>query len=125
MKIANGIMVLVFLLSILVQVNDPDPLLWIFYYAVATLITAYAFFQRYTCLAAVAALAYFGGFACYVPGWGIDTVLLLREPKMSSIDVELAREAFGLLICALWMSVLTWVWYRRRTKAAEGGRNLA
>ena len=124
MVIANSVMLIVFLLSAAVQYNDPDPWLWIFSYGVAAGLTILALARRYHWFTGVAALAFYGGFVYYLPGWGIDTLLLLKEPKMSSIRVELAREAFGLLICAVWMSVLTWVWFRRRAKAPEGGRNL-
>ncbi len=125
MVLANSVMLIAFLLSAVVQYNDPDPWRWIFYYGVAAVLTMFALARRYHWFAGVAAFAFYGGFVYCVPGWGIDTLLLLKEPKMSSIRVELAREAFGLLVCALWMSVLTWVWFRRRAKAPEGGRNLA
>ncbi|MCH8217143.1 MAG: transmembrane 220 family protein [Planctomycetes bacterium] len=125
MVIANSIMLALFLLAAVLQYNDPDPLLWICYYGVAATFTGAALFRRYHWFAGVAALAFYAGFVCTSPGWGIDTLLLLKEPKMSSTRVELAREAFGLLLCAFWMSVLTWVWFRRRAKSPEGGRNLA
>ena len=125
MVLANGVMLIVFLLSAVVQFNDPDPWRWIVYYGIAAGFTMLALARRYHWFAGVAALAFFGGFVYCVPGWGFDTLFLLKEPKMSSISVELAREAFGLLICAVWMSVLTWVWFRRRAKAPEGGRNHA
>ena len=114
LRVLNIIMLFVFLLSAAVQYNDPDGWLWIIYYAVAAVITAFAIANRYTPLAALAAIAYYIGAAWYLPAWSSDTVLLLREPKMSSPDVELARESFGLLICAVWMTVLAVVWYRRR-----------
>lgn len=125
MVLANSVMLIVFLLSAVVQYNDPDAWRWIFYYGVAAGLTMLALAQRYHWITGVAALGFYGGFVYCVPGRGIDTLLLLKEPKMSNIPVEEAREAFGLLICAVWMSVLTWVWYRRRGKTAEAGRNLA
>jgi hypothetical protein len=107
-------MLAIFLLSCAVQYNDPDPGLWIAYYGYAALVTLLAFTGRYTLLAPIGLLGYLIGFAYYLPGWNLDTVLLLREPKMSNERVELAREAFGLLICAGWMAVLTWKWWRAR-----------
>ncbi len=121
MRIANSVMLVVFLSCIAVQYNDPDPIRWVAYYAVASLFALLAIAKIYTGFAAVAALAFFGGFAYYTPGWGLDTLELLSEPKMSSKEVELAREAIGLLICAVWMSVLAYVWYRRRAQESGDG----
>ena len=113
MRVVNSVMLAVFLLSCAVQVNDPDPLLWIFYYGVAAVFTTLAIGKIYTRWAALAAVGYYIGFAVYLPGWSIETLELLRESKMSSDDVELAREAFGLLVCAVWMTVLSVIALRR------------
>ncbi len=117
MRIANSIMLAVFLLSSAVQFNDPDSFLWIFYYGVAAVFAALGIARIYTRWAAVAALAYFAGFAFYIPGWTSDTLMLLTEPKMSTNAVELAREAFGLLICAVWMTVLATIAFKRARNA--------
>ncbi|MCH7917891.1 MAG: transmembrane 220 family protein [Planctomycetes bacterium] len=125
MVIANSIMLALFLLAAVLQYNDPDPLLWICYYGVAAAFTGAALLRRYHWFAGVVALAFYAGFVYTSPGWGIETLLLLKEPKMSSSRVELAREAFGLLLCAFWMSVLTWVWFCRRGKMFEAGHATA
>lgn len=114
-RIANGVMLAVFLLSCAVQYNDPDPVLWILFYGYAALVTLLAITGRYTVLAPIGLIGYLVGFAYYLPGWELDTIFLLREPKMSNERVELAREAFGLLICAVWMAVLSWKWWRTRS----------
>ena len=119
MRIANVIMLVVFLMSCAVQYNDPDPALWIFYYGVAAVFTTLAIAKSYTWWTAVAALGYLVGFAYYIPAWTVETVKLLKESKMSSLDVELARESFGLLMCAVWMIVLTVLRFRGRGKPSE------
>ena len=86
------------------------------YYLIAAVFTGLAILGRYTKLSALAAVVYFIGVVAYMPGWNFDSVLLLREPKMHSIEVELAREAFGLLICAVWMSVLSVCWLKKRDR---------
>jgi hypothetical protein len=118
-RILNIIMLIVFLLCIGVQYNDPDPLPWVLAYAYATIVTALAIANRYTFMAALGLPAYLAGFAYFMPGWHPNTLLLLLEPKMSSLDVELAREAIGLLICAIWMGVLTVVSVRGYRNSAQ------
>jgi hypothetical protein len=120
MRIANGIAALIFSYSIYLQLNDPDPLLWVLYYLVAVVFCALGAAGIYTWFVGVVALAYFLGVAYFMPGWSFETVALLKEPKMHSDSVELAREAFGLFLCGLWMSVLMIAWYRRRGGEAAG-----
>lgn len=114
MRIANGVMLVVFLCCIAVQYNDPDPVSWIFYYGVVAVFCILALRGIYTWVGGVVAVLYFLGAAYYLPGWNIETVLLLQEPKMYSPAVELARESFGLFLCGVWMLVLTFVWWRGR-----------
>lgn len=113
-KVINALMLACFLLSIAVQYNDPDPLVWMALYAVPAVLTLLAFWNIHTAFAALAALGYFIGFAVWMPGWGWDSWMLLTEPKMTNEDVELAREAVGLLISAAWMAVLFVRGYRSR-----------
>ncbi len=118
-RIFNIVMLIVFLLCIGVQYNDPDPLPWMLAYVYATTVTALAIANRYTFMAALGVPGYLTGFAYFMPGWHPNTLLLLLEPKMSSLDVELAREAIGLLICAFWMGVLAIVGLRRNRDSAQ------
>jgi hypothetical protein len=115
LRILNAIMILLFALSIAVQVNDPDPLLWMLIYGYALLVTAMALFNRYTVLAPIGMIAYLIGWAIEMPTWNpAEIAHLLTQPKMTTNNVEIAREALGLLICAAWLLVLTIVWWRRR-----------
>lgn len=116
----NGIFFVSFLLSIVVQFNDPDPVRWIIFYSVATFFCVLAMIKVNTFWPGLAALAYLGGVVYYMPGWSVDTLKLLMEPKMSTNDVELAREAIGLLICAVWMIVLTVRWARSPDESPTG-----
>ena len=120
-RIISGIMLVVFLFACAVQYNDPDPFRWILYYGYAALLTVLGITGRFTVLAPIGLLAYLAGFAYYLPGWDLDTLLqLLSEETMINERVELAREAFGLLICAAWMAVLTWKWWRGRNSTLVG-----
>jgi len=103
-KIACGVMLVVFLLSCAVQYNDPDPLTWIGLYGAAGVVTAFAMTGRHTPLVILMGLGYFG-YAMYnmphiAPGEWLTT--------------ETSRESGGLMICAIWMAVLTAAWYRRK-----------
>jgi len=115
-RVLNGIFLVMFIVAAAVQYNDADGLLWALIYGYAVLLCLMAYEGKFSATALVVTLAYLLGFAFTVPGWGLDTVALLKEPKMSSIEVEQAREAFGLLICAFWTGVLSFVWYRKRKK---------
>lgn len=123
MKIAKFVMAGVFVLCIAVQYNDPDALQWSAYYAYGLIVTVASFFRPVVVPAAIGVVGYVIGFAYYLPGWSFDTVMLLREPKMSSEDVELAREAFGLLICAVWLAVLAVYEYRVKHRDAVPTRS--
>lgn len=113
MRVINVVMCLVFVLCVVVQVNDPDPMFWVIVYGYSAVVTGMAAANRYTVLAAIGVPLYLVGVVYYMPGWNVDSILLLREAKMNSPEVELAREAFGLLICAAWMGVLAVVGHKR------------
>ena len=103
-------------LCVVVQYNDPDGVLWMLIYGYGLLVTAMAFFGKYTHLSALGAVTYFLLFVYVVPGWDWDTVMLLTRPKMDTNDVELAREGFGLLIVAVWMVVLAVAGHLRKAE---------
>ena len=105
----NWVMCALFLLSVVVQWNDPDPVRWMAIYGAAFAISlAIGLRGRVTALApllvAVVALA-----------WAIATIdggrtngysHMFDAWEMKSANVELAREATGLLIVGAWMLVI-------------------
>ena len=117
----NVIMTVMFALCVAVQYNDPDALLWILIYAYAVVVTAMAAADRYTILALIGFAGFFAGFAYLSPGLLEidDPTELVTDIRMDSIDVEVAREAVGLLISSLWLLVLSVVWFRRRRGQAS------
>lgn len=102
---ANLIMALLFLLSVIVQFNDPDPLQWIALYGLASVSCCLSYFGRLPRLAPLAL-----GLLSFA--WA---GLLRKEPtldffasfEMVNLAVEQAREMFGLMLTGLWMTVLT------------------
>jgi hypothetical protein len=119
-RILNGLMAALFAFGVIVQYNDPDPLIWMLVYL------------------APAALCIVAAFRGGVPGWaafGVGAIALLwglvwsrGAPlneyfhmfdywEMKSAGAEEARETSGLLIIAAWMAVLTGrAWFRARKK---------
>lgn len=118
MRIVNAVMFLVFVFAIAVQYNDPDPIRWMFFYAVAAAFTLAAAFHRYTGVVWLAALGFVAGTIYWLPGVDLSSPRsLVTDVRMNSLAVEETREALGLLICAAWMSVLGIVWFRTRNLA--------
>lgn len=127
---ANWAMYVAFLLSILVQYNDPDPFEWMGIYSVAALVSVlFAARRLRASFAFVVALVAFG--------WGLLlTAAAVNSPQpisfaavfgsvgMMNERVELAREAGGLGIVAAWCSVLLWRLrlHRRLRQERETGR---
>jgi hypothetical protein len=108
-RIACVFMIGIFLLSCAVQYNDPDPWLWIAAYGLAAVPTAFALAGRFTPLVLPMGLAYFG--------WSMFNMPHIAPGEW--LTTETSRESGGLMICAIWMAVLTAAWYRKRHPSAE------
>jgi hypothetical protein len=107
-RIANLVMLPLLLMSVVVQYNDPDGVVWMLIYGYSLVITLPALFGVYTAWAIPGALGYLGGFAALVPSF--------ESPIMKS---ELTREGGGLLIAGVWMLCLAIAWYRNRPLVQE------
>ena len=119
-RILNAICFAMFLLSIALQYNDPDPLPWMGLYAIPAVITWMGIFRQYTVFSAVFALLYTVAFFWWVPTATITNPShLFTDLQMHEKGVEEAREAFGLLICAAWMAVLAVAWWSTRKSHSE------
>jgi hypothetical protein len=97
----------------IVQLNDPDPFIWISIYSVAALICFYSGIKRISMLVLLLFTSLFisGGVYLWPPVYEGITM-----PMEYSANIELAREAMGLWICAIAMinlMVLNWVFVRR------------
>ena len=110
-RITAFILGIMFLVFAALQWNDPDPILWIIIYAIPTLLCAGAAFQKIPWwiygITVVAFLAY----AIYL--WpGHYEGGLMDEMKAGS-GVEEARESLGLLICAVSLAYVGWLFWRK------------
>ena len=116
--IANAVMLLAFLFSVIVQFNDPDPVHWAAIYAAAALMCGLELRRRAHPLAAAGiaavALAWAATIAPRVVG-KVRFGAMFAEFEMADIGVEESREMYGLLLIAAWMAVVAVVAWRRRS----------
>jgi hypothetical protein len=125
--IANVIMLVLLLLSVAVQYNDPDWLLWMIIYSYASVVTWLAVGKKYSFLAPVGAI----GYVLYALYWMPNEMVehpsnLLLDMRMHEKGVEEVREDMGLWICAAWMLVIAVAWWvarKRNAVAVEQARN--
>jgi hypothetical protein len=119
MKILKIFFAVLFLLFALVQINDPDPLLWIIVYGSMMVVSVMSIYHRYptrfmVIMASgflIMTVLYFEGFRTWLDS--SDRSLLFDDlAKMQFPYIEEAREFLGLLIC---LAVLIfYFWLSRR-----------
>ena len=113
--LANGIMLLMFLFSASVQLNDPDPLRWIGIYVAAAVVCGLEIRRRVPAWAAMAvgiiALVWAAGL--YYRVHEVPIISLFAEWEMRDVRIEEAREMYGLTIVAVWMIVIASVGWKR------------
>jgi hypothetical protein len=106
MKILKIFFAVLFLLFSIVQINDPDPLLWIVVYGAMMVVSIMAAYHRYPTgimiiMAAgylIMSVLYFDGFATWLTTPHRE-LLFDDLAKMQYPYIEEAREFMGLLIC--------------------------
>lgn len=97
-----------FLLSVAVQWNDPDPWLWMPIYGLAAALAGLGAAGRLPLGPNAAALALFLAlFALWAPSLVTARREAFEHWHMLSAHDEQAREAGGLALCALWSAVQT------------------
>ena len=113
---ANAVMLLLFTASALLQFNDPDPVSWVAVYGAAALICGLELRRRvrplYPALLAATALVWAATIAPRVVGI-VPFGEMFAEFEMKNLQVEESREMYGLLIVAVWMTVVAIVAWRR------------
>ncbi len=108
MKIVNSLLSLMFMVFAFVQVNDPDPILWILIYGAMAAVSVMAIFEFYIPkLMWGLAVGYLIYIIILFPGlveWfnSEDRSLLFDDiAKMQFPYIEESREFLGLVICLL------------------------
>src|SRR5688572_24730116 len=114
-RLANGIMLLMFLFSAAVQVNDPDPLVWMAIYGAAAVVCLLEIRRRMPAWApvAVALVALVWAGSLYYRAHDVPITSLFAEWEMQDLGIEEAREMYGLTIVGAWMIVIAAAGLRR------------
>lgn len=103
MRVVAIIFVFCFVLSAIVQYNDPDPIIWIALYAVGAIVSALFLkgsLPAYVYL--ILGIAFLTGAILQRPA-EFEGFLFGEVQKMRNMNIELARESFGLGIIAVAM----------------------
>ncbi len=106
MKVINFILALIFILFAFVQINDPDPIMWILIYGNMAVLCVLAMFKMRFFYWMMATLIGYTIYAVLLVGsaweWfqSPDRSLLFDDiAKMQNIYIEETREFLGLVIC--------------------------
>jgi hypothetical protein len=106
MKIVNLVLAVMFLLFSFVQINDPDPVVWILIYGSMAVVCVMAAFKYYPVIFMIIQMVAFLAYSVIlIPGvseWLAqpDRSMLFDDvAKMQHLYVEEAREFLGLMIC--------------------------
>lgn len=121
LKIVDAVMLSAFVFSVVVQLNDPDPIAWVLIYGAAAVASLLAMLGRghWAPPAVVAVLA--GAWAASIAPRVVGEVPfgdMFGAFEMESVAIEESREMYGLLIIAVWMAVLCWRAVGRRARKA-------
>lgn len=108
-RVADALFLLMFVFSVVVQVNDPDPLAWMAMYGAAAIACLLSLLGRvpwwFAVLVGLVALGWAATLAPRVLG-NVPFLSMFAEFEMKDIGVEESREMYGLLIIAGWMAVI-------------------
>jgi hypothetical protein len=123
MKVLNLVLAALFLLFAFVQINDPDPALWILIYGIMAVACVLAAFRHYYPKVLVVILVVYAAYSfVYINGvveWlGSEDKSMLFDDiaKMQYPYIEESREFLGLFICIL-VLIMHLVSSRTRGKA--------
>jgi hypothetical protein len=108
MRIVNFVLAVMFLLFAFVQINDPDPVIWILIYGAMAVLSIMAIFKFYPTKFTIGLLVVYILYSfVFIPGvleWlkQDDKSMLFDDvAKMQYPYVEEAREFLGLFICII------------------------
>ena len=122
MKGLNLFFIALFLLSAVLQYNDPDPYIWIPVYLYGAFICYRAFRGKFDRKAIMAGWIVYGLYALYlffgsegVISWWQehDAENIAQSMKATKPWIEGTREFFGLLILLLALTI-NWTWLRKK-----------
>lgn len=114
MRVINFLLALMFLVFAFLQVNDPDPALWILIYGAMSVVCMMAIFESYNRKLLVALIMLYSVY-CYFLWPGISewlrqvdkSVLFDDVMKMEHLYIEESREFLGLVISIVVVLIYT------------------
>lgn len=116
MRIFNFILAIMFLAFAFLQLNDPDPVIWILIYGAMAVLAIMAIFEFYPLKFIIGLTVVYVGYSLfYIPGvleWlqqDDRSALFSDVAKMEHLYIEESREFLGLMIC---VAVLIFYWVR-------------
>lgn len=108
MRIVNFLLAIMFLAFAFLQINDPDPILWILIYGLMAVYAVMAIFDFYPQKFLIATAAIYALYSLmFVSGvidWfnsGDRSALFDDVAKMEHLYIEESREFLGLIICII------------------------
>ena len=117
--VANAVLLLAFAASVIVQLNDPDPLGWMAIYGVAAAVCGLELKRRtrvwLPALLAAVALAWAATIAPRVLG-KVPFGAMFEAFEMKDLAVEESREMYGLLLIGVWMAAVSLAAWRRQRR---------
>ncbi len=106
-KLLNSVMLLLFTLAVVVQYNDPDPVLWMLIYGVAAALCVATMLKWHARPMLFAYMAICAARVVYLsPRFADTSIQAFASAGMSSITEEEVRELWGLVIFLCWSVVL-------------------
>lgn len=112
-KTLGSLFTILFLWSAYLQLNDPDPALWIILYLIAAIASLLFAFNKLNFL--IAALLVLGYFIGAILNWP-ESFEGITFNDMSHKNIEEGREALGLLFCGLILMIYAVRIYFTRNK---------
>lgn len=122
MKVLNLVLAVVFILFAFVQINDPDPVVWILIYGLMAVACILAAFGRFYPIVLIGLLAIYTAYS-FVSLSGVlewlrsdDKSMLFDDiAKMQYPYIEESREFLGLFICIL-VLIMHLIMYRVKAR---------
>jgi len=115
-----GIWTLLFVVGALVQINDPDPMIWMGIYLIAAFLSGCVVLGRYPMIPlGIATLLSFAGSLYYFPPSVSEWIAQEWEQQdltMKTRAMEEARESLGLLIIAIVLGIAWFSGWRKKVR---------
>ena len=115
-----GIWTILFVTGALVQINDPDPLVWVSIYLIAACLSGYVTMGRYPMVPlGIVTVLCFAGSLYYFPSSLSEWIAQEWEQQdltMKTVSMEEARESLGLLLITIVLGIAWFTGWRKKVR---------